>query len=129
MSNQSNKSPQLLLSKLQRCIWLIAWKSWEHRNKFLHEENKSYHPEEIKLIKKEIDQEWTTGLDKIPQQYAQLFSGKLEDILKKKHNAKLKLLTTAWSLQEAHATDCFLTTPTISDPLIRYRNLRWKENH
>ena len=127
-SQQSNKSPQLLLTKLQRRIWHIAWKAWEHRNNFLHEDNNSYHPEEIKLIKKEIEQEWGKGLEAIPQQYGQLFQGSMESLLKKKHTAKLKWLTTVWSLREAQRSDYFLTIPTIADPLTWYRYMRWKDN-
>ena len=95
---QSEKSPILLLSKLQRQIWHIAWKAWEHRNTVLHEDQNSYHPEEIKLINNEIKQEWELGADAIPQQFPQLFGGTLEALMKKKHTAKLKWITTIWSL-------------------------------
>ena len=47
----SVQSSQLLLSKTQRRIWKIAWASWEHRNNFLHDRNKSFYPKEINDIK------------------------------------------------------------------------------
>ena len=66
---RDTRSTQLLLSKVQRRIWQIAWDIWEHRNKFLHKTNHSYHPTEIKAINQEIIQEWTRNLDKIPSTF------------------------------------------------------------
>ena len=44
----TTQSSQLLLSKVQRRIWKVAWSLWAHRNNFLHDRNKSFHPQEIK---------------------------------------------------------------------------------
>ena len=125
---QSKKSPILLLSKLQRWIWHIAWKAWEHRNTVLHEDQNSYHPKEIKLINNKIKQEWELGADAIPQQFWPLFGGRLEALMKKKHTAKLKWITTIWSLWETYSKDYFQHNQSCVDPLTRYRYMRWKEN-
>ena len=52
--NNTQSSLLLFLSKTQRRIWQIAWALWEHRNKFLHDRNKSFHPKEIKNLQEEI---------------------------------------------------------------------------
>ena len=125
--HNDKRSTQLLLSRVQRRIWHIAWQAWEHRNTFLHEEQNSYHPEERKLINREVEQEWTKGLDTIPTLYAPLFSGTLEEKKRKKHAAKLKWLTTVWSLREATNPEYFNQTSTVTDPLTRYRYMRWRD--
>ena len=71
------KSPQLLLSKVQRRVWHIAWKLWEHRNKFLHETNHSYHPTEIIAISAKIEKEWKRNLEDIQREHSVFFSGTL----------------------------------------------------
>ena len=128
-SQASAKSPQLLLSKAQRKIWHIAWMMWDHRNKFLHEENKSYHPNEIIGIDREIRQEWSMNLDQIPPTYAALFSGTLEQKLKKQHSAKIRWLTTIWSLREIHTPDYLTNVQHTIEPMTRYRYIQWKENN
>ena len=121
LDTNSPKSTILLLSKVQQRIWQIAWDIWEHRNKFLHEENKSYHPTETKAINKEIEQEWHRKLDKLPSKYTSLFSGTLEAKLKQQHVVKLKWLATIWSLREIYDTNDLSTTSTIADPMTRHR--------
>ena len=111
------KSPELLLSKIQN----IAWKTWEHMNNVLHGEINSYHLAEIQLIDKEIRQTWSLGPETIPNQYAQIFSCTLDSIFKK-HTAKLKWLTTVWTLQEEQGQDLLQNTV---DPFTRYRYMRW----
>ena len=126
-TRKSPKSAQLLLSRLQRRIWQIAWNIWDHRNKFLHEENNSYHPTEINAINKEIEHEWVRHVDNLPPQYSTLFSGTLDDKQKKTHTAKLRWLTTIWALRETHNPDYFLTCTHEIEPMTRYRYMRWKE--
>ena len=122
------KSPQLLLSKVQRRVWHIAWKIWEHRNKFLHETNHSYHPTEIIAINAEIEQEWNRNLEDIPREHSALFSGMLQAIIRKTHTAKLRWLTTIWSLREVTNPHYLTTNSQITDPMTRHRYQRWKEN-
>ena len=67
------------------------------------------------------------GIDTLPQQYVQHFSGTLEEKKKKKHIAKLKWLTTVWSLQEAANTNYFHHNCIVADSLTRYIYLQWKD--
>ena len=100
---------------------------WEHRNKFLHETNFSYHPQEIIEINREVENEWNTNLNGLPTTYSTLFTGTLEAKISKTHRMKLKWLTTVWALRETHTPDYFTTTAAIADPMTRYRYLKWKE--
>ena len=127
LDNHIIRSPKLLLSQLQRKIWHIAWQLWEHRNLFLHDTNKSYHPQEIQAIDKEIRNEWTRGLDQLPQKYATLFTGTLKHKLQSSHRDKLKWLTSIWALTEMQQPNYFTLISTDTDPLTRYRYLKWKE--
>ena len=119
-------SAEILMSKVQRKIWHIAWEMWKHRNKFLHETNYSHHPQEIKEIDLEVEYEWNRNLDLLSPTYSTLFHGTLEDKLSKPHRMKLKWLVTLWALRELHQPDYFTTVVTANDPMTRYRYLKWK---
>ena len=124
----SEKSPYLLLASVQRKIWKIAWDIWEHRNKFLHETNHSYHPTEKRAIDKEIAHEWEKQLDGLPRQYLTLFHGTLQQKHAKSHTAKLKWLTTIWTLREMVNPNYFTQVHHDIDPMTRHRYLAWKDN-
>ena len=89
----SLQSSQLLLSKTQRQIWMVAWALWEHRNKFLHDRNKSFHPQEINEIHRDFAIEWNNGLDGLLTKYASLLSKPLPHLLNQSNVHKFNWLT------------------------------------
>ena len=117
--NKIIKSPKLLISQLQRKVWHIAWRMWEHRNLFLHDTNYSFHPQEIKAIDTDIKSEWERGLDALPQQYVTLFNGTLERKLGIPHRDKLKWLATIWALRELQQPNYFQTVSTTTEPMTK----------
>ena len=86
----------------------------------------SYHPQEIKDINKEITHEWVIGLGSLNNQHSSLFNGTLEDKLKSNHKTKLRWLTTVWTLRELQHPEYLSQAMEQSDPMTRYRYLRWK---
>ena len=123
----SVQSSQLLLSKTQRRIWQIAWSLWEHRNNFLHDRNKSFHPKEINDIKLEIKYEWSKGIDELSNKYSTLFSKPLQHILELSHIDKLNWLVTVWTARELYNSAYLFENTASVDPLTRQRYLKWKE--
>ena len=123
----SVQSSQFLLSKTQRRIWKIAWEAWEHRNNFLHDQNKSFHPKEINDIKLEIEFEWRKGLDKLSNKYTTLFSKPWKHILELSHINKLNWLVTVWTARELYNPVYLFENTASADLLTRQRYLKWKE--
>ena len=125
---KSLQSSQLLLSKTQRRIWKVAWILWEHRNNFLHDRNKSFHPKEIKDIQREIECEWKKGLSFLSKKYTPLFSRSLQQLLELSHINKLHWLATVWTAREIHNPVYLYENTESAEPLTRHRYLKWKES-
>ena len=125
----NTKSTILLLSKVQRRIWQIAWRLWDHRNKILHDENKSFQPSDIQNINKKIQYEWKKNVDTLHPSYSSLFGRQLHTILTKSHVNKLNWLITVWSVRELQ-NPLYLTENTHpqAEPMSRYQYLSWKQN-
>ena len=80
---QSPKSSILLLSKVQRCKWKIAWDMWEHRNNHLHSGKSSIPEVERQAINDEVTNEWNIGISALPAHHQHLFRGTLQEKLRK----------------------------------------------
>ena len=97
---------------------------WDHRNKFLHDRNKSFHPNEIEDIIKEITYEWSKGMATLSSTYQFLFSGNLKHtILDKSHTGKLNWLVIVWTIRELQDPIYFLQPnhlDTVSIPRGQY---------
>lgn len=96
----SPASSLLLLSKVQRRIWKIAWLMWEHRNHQLHEEMSSCPAVEQTAINDEVQNEWNLGLSMLPDRYRYLFSGTLDTKLQKSYHNKRIWLASVWLARE-----------------------------
>ena len=72
---------------------MVAWALWEHRNKFLHDRNKSFHPQEINEIHRDFAIEWNNGLDGLLTKYASLLSKPLPHLLNQSNVHKFNWLT------------------------------------
>jgi hypothetical protein len=99
-SLRSQKSSLLWISRVQRKIWMIAWEMWDHRNMFLHNKGASIHAYEMQALEGEINNEWNTGLDQLPQNYSHLFSGTVQDRMLDTVNNKLMWLISVWSARD-----------------------------
>jgi hypothetical protein len=97
---RSQKSSLLWISRVQRHIWLIAWGMWEHRNMQLHNDGYTIHIHEMEALDQEIDLEWDTGLDQLPNHYAHLFHGTKADRLSDNVTQKLMWLTSIWTSRD-----------------------------
>ena len=94
---------------------------WDHRNKFLHDRNKSFHPAVINDIIKEINYEWSRGIDTLSPNYKFLFFGSLQHILDKPRTGKLNWLVTVWTARELQDPMYFLALITHNtDPITRH---------
>ena len=124
----TTQSSQLLLSKVQRRIWKVAWSLWAHRNNFLHDRNKSFHPQEIKDIVKEITFEKNKGLSTLSNKFDTLFSKSLQQILEQSHINKLHWLVTVWTARELVNPAYLYENTANADPLTRQRYFKWKES-
>ena len=124
----STQSSQLLLSKVQRRIWKIAWALWEHRNNFLHDRNKSFHPQEIKDVVNEITFEKQKGLDTLSNKFHTLFSKSLQQLLDQLHINKLNWLVTVWTARELVNPAYLYENTSAVDPLTRHWYLKWKQS-
>ena len=81
-SKQSiQKSASLLLSKVQRRIWHIAWAVWTEKNTFLHQAWHSIHPQDEAHLNKEIACEHRKGLEHLPREYQSVFNIPLQKIV------------------------------------------------
>ena len=101
-SIKSKRSSLLWISKLQRRIWLIPWKMWEHRNNVLHA-NGAIHQYEIELLQQEISKEWLHQ-HSLSQQYRNLFRGTLHQKLQTPIHQQKRWIVNVWAAQEKLGT-------------------------
>ena len=112
---------------MQRRIWLIAWKLWEHRNKYLHETRKSIHPQDVRNIHQEIEYEYSKGLDTLPNMYQTLFQEPLSQLLERTPSQKLTWIYTIWSARETLNPAYFIEQlPASAQSAIRFKYVHWK---
>lgn len=124
-NNNSKKSPLLLMAKLQRKIWHIAWKLWEHRNDILHNRGGRAHRQEIEDTNTAITGEWEKGIDTLPAKYNGLFRGTLQERLEYAHKRKLQWLSSVWLARQK--VDGRLTLPASTNTAV-VRYTRWLKN-
>ena len=84
---------------MQRKIWHIAWTLWTHRNNVLHSDGKTIHQYETTLLDQEISKEWRRQ-HSLPNQYAHMFNGTLQQRLLSTIQQKQRWLATIWAAQE-----------------------------
>ena len=85
---------------MKRQIWRIAWDMWSHRNDFLHNILHSIHPQDTINIDSELRYELDKGLDTLPNEYNQLFNGRLDLKMKMRSRLKIEWLFNVWSARE-----------------------------
>lgn len=127
MTNIKDKrSALLLMSKTQRKIWHVAWSLWEHRNDILHNEGDKEHKKAVEDQNILVLEEWATGLDTLPQRYAGLFRGTLEEKIALSFQRKQQWLSSVWHARRR--VDGFVLFDETNSAVIRY--LRWyKRKH
>ena len=123
---QSPSSSLLLLSKVQRRIWKIAWLMWEHRNHHLHETSHSIPAIEQTAIDEEIRNEWNIGISALTERHRHLFNGSLEEKSQKKYHTKRIWLSTVWSARETVDRNHLANNQVHTDTTTRLRFEQWK---
>ena len=101
---------------------------WDHRNKFLHDRNHSFHPKEIDDMNKEIESEFQKGSDHLPKSYSRLFPDDMQHILDKTSIIKLNWLVTIWTARELQHPVYLLLNESPAESLTRHQYLKWKES-
>ena len=92
----------LLLSKVQRRIWHIAWSIWTQRNTYLHEARNSVHPQEEVQLNNEIVYEYRKGLEHLPPEYQPVFNHPLQQILTRNIQHRVSwLLGSGWQERQS----------------------------
>ena len=126
--NGIQKSALLLLSKVQRRIWHIAWLIWTDRNTYLHEARNSIHPQEETQLNDEIAYEHRKGLASLPTVYQPVFNTTLQQILTRSIQHKVAWLFGVWVAREA-VYPAYLSLPSIEFPnsTLRFKYVQWKE--
>ena len=107
--NQSTKSPELWMAKMQRKLWNIPWEMWDSRNKLLHDENNFIHKQEEKELQQNITIEMRKGMDGLPRRYQRLFKDSLEDRIMETAIQQKQWLTSVWAARDRVSEDGFLT--------------------
>lgn len=98
---KSQKSEILWMAKLQRKLWEIAYKMWDHRNNDLHREGLTIHKHELQALNNEIMTEFTIGIDLLPRRrYSNLFQGTVRERLQDNHHLKRMWLTNMWTARD-----------------------------
>ena len=120
----SMKSPELWTARLQRRIWEIAWKMWQHRNDFLHSDGRTIHFQESAAINQEIRNEYNSTGNGIPASYQYLFQGNIDHLLLQPIAARQEWLRNVWAARDHHSP--MLVGPRNAMAEAFY--LRWKKN-
>ena len=118
----------LLLSKVQRRIWHIAWSIWTQRNTYLHEARNSVHPQEEVQLNNEIVYEYRKGLEHLPPEYQPVFNHPLQQILTRNIQHRVSWLFGIWVARET-IYPAYLSLPSINNPnnTLRFKFIQWKE--
>ena len=122
----SPTSSLLLLSKVQRRVWRIAWLMWEHRNHHLHDKISSCPVVEQTAINDEVKNEWNLGLSTLLDRYRYLFNGTLDVKLQKSYHSKRLWLASVWTAQETVDINHLVNNQLQTDTTIRLRFEKWK---
>ena len=125
-SINSPNSSMLLLSKVQRRIWHIAWEMWSQRNDHLHGDSSSTPVVEQRAINTEIATEWETGAAMLPVRHQHLFQGTLQQCLQKSYHNKRTWLASVWSAREMIDVNYLANNPSTTDATCRLRYIQWK---
>lgn len=99
-SMNSKKSGLLWISRVQRRIWEIAWKMWEHRNNILHNKGTTIHRHEQKALDTEIREEMRIGLNGLHPNYRNLFQGTLQSKLDFPMPQKRMWIMSVWAARD-----------------------------
>ena len=126
-SINSQKSPTLLMSKLQRKFLMISWHLWTQRNTYLHEIRHSIHPQEEEQLDNEITYEYKKGIDGLSSEYRTVFNTSLNLIINRTIHNKVSWLFGIWAARE-NVFAPYLTLPSIPAPntTLRHRYIHWK---
>ena len=125
-SINSPSSSLLLLSKVQRRIWRIAWEMWMHRNNYLHGDLSSLPEVEQKAINEEIVNEWNIGISTLADRHRHLFRGSLTDLLSRSYHNKRIWLASLWVAREITDINHLANNPIQADSTTRLRFDQWK---
>ena len=120
----SMKSPELWTARLQRRIWEIAWKMWQHRNDFLHSDGRTIHFQESAAINQEIRNEYNSTGNGIPASYQYLFQGNIDHLLLQPIAARQEWLRNVWAARDHHSPMLVGPRNAIAEAFY----LRWKKN-
>ena len=97
---KSRKSAVVALSLLQKRLWKVAFKLWEHRNSFKHDTKMRLCNHDHTSLQDEIIKEWRTGKDLMHARFAYLLDGTIADIFCKSIHAKKQWLFTIWCARD-----------------------------
>ena len=81
-------------------VWKFTYGIWIDRNKFIHQEVEKNITTEIKLVDKEIVNEWEIGISNLGKRYNYLFSTTIDTLLATESEGKKKWLTTILMLRK-----------------------------
>ena len=81
-------------------VWKFTYGIWIDRNKFIHQEVEKNITTEIKLVDKEIVNEWEIGISNLGKRYNYLFSTTIDTLLATESEEKKKWLTTILMLRK-----------------------------
>ena len=126
---KSRKSAILLMVKVQRKIWHIAWTLWTSRNSHLHVTRQSIHPQQEVHLIDEIKYELDKGIEDLPQVYQTRFRHTIEEIDRKSLQYKVNWLFGIWTARESR-NPIYLSLPSLPAPntTLRLKYVQWKES-
>ena len=115
----SKKSAVIWFSTLQQKLWMITFSLWEHRNKDLHTEHHSVHPQEMVAINSDIIQETHTGINNLPNTQRYLFHGSVQEKLQWTVSMKLQWLSHVQRSRDRFYTQANLLLPARNETVTR----------
>ena len=85
------------MSKFICKLWDLQHKMWMHRNSFVHSDSKSIHQHEEEVINRCIREEFIIGPNGLDINYAGLFKGNVQLLLKSNEKTKMLWLYRIWA--------------------------------
>jgi hypothetical protein len=100
-SIRSRLCPKKWLTQSLQATHHLAWSQWECRNKYLHEDGTPREKQALRLLQRQIIQEFLRGPENLPQADHHHFAFSLHSIL-----SRSKAYKQAWILNVAAARHC-----------------------
>ena len=104
MNKHRKKSSVVLWSRITRKLWDIYGEQWSFRSEQIHRAEAKETSEEIQLINNTIREEYSWGLDALPQRFSTLFSQPLETLLQKRIGQRKQWVHSVLLLRSQYRT-------------------------